>query len=412
MTERWKAQELVLLGRRSLAEKIAAAKRAASAELNHDSSVYFRRLSHVRGTSGQLLYPESGATKDFRMFGSNNYLGLASDPRVIADACSAMHRYGVGIGGSSFLSGYSSLQRELEKATAELKGTQDCIVFASGFCANISWVSALIREQDFVVCDGEAHMSFREGVRMTGAAVRKFRHNSVSDLEASMPNAPGGDRFIFVEGLYSMRGDVADIPSIYELAKRHNALLVVDDAHGTGTLGATGRGVTQDIPHGDDLVIVGTYSKALGANGGFICGSKALIDCLRLLAPSYMFSTASSPASMAGALRAVRILMDEPQRVARLRTNARTMNSRLRRFGAVSSDISPIVFVKSDGKFDAVSVAKQLENRGCFVNAVSFPAVGRRDSGLRISVSSEHSEEDLQYLEDCLDEMLGAQTRS
>jgi len=410
MTRQWKAQELVLLGRRSLVEKMTVAKRAADAELNHDSSVYFRQLSHVRGTSGQMFSPESGSTRNFRMFGSNNYLGLASDPRVVADACSAMQCYGVGIGGSSFLSGYSSLQRELEKATAELKGTQDCIVFASGFCANISWVSALIREQDFVVCDGEAHMSFREGVRMTGAPVRKFRHNAVSELEACMPEAAAGDTFVFVESLYSMRGDIADIPSMYAVAKRHDALLVVDDAHGTGTLGSTGRGVTQDVPHGDDLLIIGTYSKALGANGGFICGSKDLIDCLRLLAPSYMFSTALSPASMAGALRAVRILMEEPQRVARLRTNARTMNDKLRRFGAVSNDMSPIVFVKSDGRFDAVSAAKQLENRGCFVNAVSFPAVGRRDSGLRISVSSEHSDEDLQYLENCLDEVLGAQT--
>jgi glycine C-acetyltransferase len=342
------------------------------------------------------------------MFGSNNYLGLASDPRVIEAACAAVQRYGVGIGGSSFLSGYSSLQRELEEATAHLKGTEDCIIFASGFCANVSWVSALIRATDAVVCDGEAHMSFREGVRMTGATLRKFRHNSVPDLEANMPEAPEGDKFIFVEGLYSMRGDVADIPRIYDVAKRHSAFLVIDDAHGTGTLGATGKGVTENIAHGDDLVIVGTYSKALGANGGFICGSKALIDCLRLLAPAYMFSTALSPASMGGALRAVRILLDEPERVPRLRANARALNHGLQRFGAVSDEISPIVFVRGDGKFDAISVAKQLEHKGCFVNAVSFPAVGRRDSGLRISVSSEHSGEDLQFLIDCLDEVLAA----
>lgn len=398
MRKNWNPRDLVMMGRRSLHEKINLTGRAAALELGKDGSVYSRQLCSLHNTTAEILYPEAGDRKMVSMFGANNYLGLASDPRIIERATSAVRTFGVGVCGSSFLNGYSSLQRELEETTAALKNMEDCIVLPSGYAANLSWASALLRHIDSVVCDEEAHISFREAARGNKARLKKFNHNDLRHAEELASLDRKGDQYLFVEGLYSMRGDCCDANAIQELAMKTASILVIDDAHGTGTMGPTGRGATEEMTIGGDVLIVGTFSKALGANGGFICSSKPIVDCLRILAQPYMFSAALSPASMAGALEAIRILLAEPERVARLRENSREAYSRLLKFNCVSSDGSPIIYLRCGADRDAMEVAKMLEFEGCFVNPISYPAVGIDDSGIRINISSEHTASDLDRL--------------
>ncbi|USX21732.1 pyridoxal phosphate-dependent aminotransferase family protein [Oxalobacteraceae bacterium OTU3REALA1] len=398
MQEDWNPADLVMMSRRSLHDKLAVTNRAASVGLGLVTSVYARELCRASNTEAEIHYLRSGTRKLVTMFGSNNYLGLASHEQVLNCAIKAARTYGVGLCGSSFLNGYSSLQRELEEATAALKNTEDCIVFPSGYAANLSWASALLRSSDSVLCDDDAHMSFREGARANKIRLKRFAHNDLKQAEALAKAKSDGDRYIFVEGLYSMRGDSCDAHEVHALARDTNSILVVDDAHGTGTMGPTGRGTTELMERGGDVLIVGTYSKALGANGGFICSSKPIVNCLRILAPSYMFSAALSPASMAGALEAIRILLNEPARVQRLRKNCIEAHSRLKQFNCISDEGSPILFLRCGPDRSAMEVAKLLEIEGFFVNPISFPAVSLENSGIRINISSEHTSDELQRL--------------
>lgn len=402
----WNPRDLVSLSRRSLSEKMNFSRQVVGVESKGDSSIYSRIICDVNGTSVGIFHPELCQTNIVSMFGSNNYLGLATDVRVREAAKRAIDDYGVGICGSSVLNGNSKLQKELEEATAFLKGAEDCIVFSSGYNANLAWINSLVRPNDVVIFDAEAHMSFREGIKGVGPKQRKFKHNSIQHLSEVSSKLDGGDSFLFVEGLYSMHGDIADVEAIQKVAARIEGFLVIDDAHGTGTLGATGRGVAEVLSQRDNIVSVGTYSKALGSNGGFICGNKDLISCIRVLSAPYMFSAALSPANMAGALQSINILLEEPERVLRLRENARLANRVLRKFGNISEDISPIVYLRLGQKIDVMSAAKALERAGYFVNPIAFPAVGRNDSGLRISICSEHTEGQIYGLEQGIDSIL------
>jgi glycine C-acetyltransferase len=394
--------EFLLLHRTRLADKIRITNIAASTELNKDSSVYSRIVASSANATTSIFLPESGTYKSLTMFGSNNYLGLAFDDRVLQAARQALTTYGAGTCGSAVLNGNSTLQRELEEATADLKGMEDCLIFSSGFSANFSWASALPRSIDTIYCDREAHMSFRAGAKNSGAKLEKFEHNSPLSLNETISLRTNGEKYVFVESLYSMRGDMPKLETMYKISQKHGGIFVVDDAHGTGTMGATGRGGLEGISHGSDVISVGTYSKALGSTGGFICGTRDIINCLRVLAPAYMFSASLAPASMAAALAAIKILLDEPQRVAKLIDNCLFASNLFRRYDNISSEQSPIIYLKIGDRFDPLRATKMLENMGCFVNPVSFPAVGRHDSGIRISISSEHTKEQLTYLEHCI----------
>lgn len=402
MRRNWDPADMVMMGRRSLKEKLELTMRAAETELGKDNSVYSRHMSMLNNTIAEIFYPETKQTRHITMFGSNNYLGLASDPRLIDSANHAMKKYGVGVCGSSFLNGYSFLQRELEELTATLKGTEDCIVLPSGFAANMSWATSLLRQVDSVICDEESHMSFREAARGNRIKLKKFKHNDFAEARQLASGDNRGDQYIFVEGLYSMRGDMADITLINNIAQETSSILVVDDAHGTGTLGASGKGSTEGVNIKDNVLIVGTYSKALGTNGGFICGSKPIIDCLRILSQQYMFSAALSPASMSGALQGIKILMAEPERVSRLKANTLKAYELFSQFNCVSEQGSPILFLKSGQQRNAMDMAKRIETKGFFVNPISFPAVGLDESGIRINLSSEHTDEQLNQLFDCI----------
>jgi 7-keto-8-aminopelargonate synthetase-like enzyme len=408
----WNPNKLTAVVRSDIRTKIAMTKPAIDAELHRDNSVYGRQLAGAQNTHAIISYPESGRKTDVIMFGSNNYLGLASDPRVVRAAQRALQIFGAGICGSSLLNGNSTLQRELELATAAFKAAEDCIIFSSGFLANFAWAAALLRPIDTVIADSEAHMSFREGARNSGGVVKRFRHNSTSDLAAALQVDTKGDVYVFVEGLYSMRGDIADIAAMSEIVALRQSMLVIDDAHGTGTIGYDGRGAASRLGPRRDFLQVGTYSKAFGSNGGFICGDRDLINCLRVLASPYIFSASLSPANMGAALAAIGIVQEEPDRVARLQSNARLAHTLLGPFGNISDLVSPIVFLRIGERFNSLAAAKQLERQGYFVNAISFPAVGRGQSGLRISISSEHTSEQIQSLASAVAEVWDEMSRT
>jgi 8-amino-7-oxononanoate synthase len=408
----WNPNKLAAVIRSDIRTKIAIMKPAIDAELHRDNAVYGRQLACARNTRATISYPESGRKTDVIMFGSNNYLGLASDPRVVGAAQRAMQTFGAGICGSSLLNGNSTLQRELELATAAFKAAEDCIVFSSGFLANFAWAAALLRPIDTVIADSEAHTSFRDGARRSGAVMKRFRHNSTSDLAAVLQAETKGDVYVFVESVYSMRGDIADIAAIKQIAAQRQSMLVIDDAHGTGTIGSTGRGAASRPGRRRDILQTGTYSKALGSNGGFICGDRDLINCLRVLASPYVFSASLSPANMGAALAAICIVQEEPDRMQRLQCNARLAHALLLPFGNISDVPSPIVFLRIGERFSALAAAKQLERRGHFVNPITFPAVGRGQSGLRISISSEHTAEQIRSLASAIAEVWDEMSRA
>jgi glycine C-acetyltransferase len=408
----WNPNKLTAVVRADIRTKMAMTKPAVDAELHRDNSAYGRQLAGVHNTRATIFYPESGRKAAVTMFGSNNYLGLASDPRVVGAAQRALEDFGAGICGSSVLNGNSTLQRELELATAAFKGAEDCIIFSSGFLANFAWSAALLRPIDTVIADSEAHISFREGARKSGGVMKRFRHNSTSDLAAALEVDTKGDTYVFVESLYSMRGDIADIAAIAEIAALKQSMLVIDDAHGTGTIGYGGHGAASRLGRRGNILQIGTYSKAFGSNGGFICGDRDLINCLRVLASPYIFSASLSPANMGAALAAIGIVQEEPERVARLQSNARLAHTLLLPFGDISDPVSPIVYLRIGERFNSLAAAKQLERRGYFVNAIIFPAVGRRESGLRISINSEHTPEEIRSLASALAEVWDEMSRT
>jgi len=399
MRNHWKPRDLILLKKKSLLDRIDYIHRAVSTELNNDQSVYARILGRMNNTIGEIYHPISKEKKEILMFGSNNYLGLASDIRVTRAAKKAIDQYGVGMCGSSFLNGNSFIQRELEELTAYLKNAEDCIVFSSGFNANTAWTSSLLRANDKVIYDTESHMSFREGIKATNAKTLKFKHNSIQELENALQEKVEGDTYIFTESLFSMTGDIVDIKGTYELSKKYESLLFIDEAHSTGILGKTGKGIFEDFrTKPNNVVTVGTYSKALGSNGGFICGNKDFINYLRVMSPQYMFSAALAPPSIAAAIASIKILLEEPYRVEKLRKNSNLANQILRHLGNISDDDSPVIYLKIGDKFDPLTAAKLIEEYGFFVNPISFPAVGIKDSGIRISISSEHTVSDIRRL--------------
>lgn len=399
----WTAKDFIKIRNTSLKTRIDSIGKMISSDTNVDHAVYSRILSGQDGKNITLYYPEAGKHIRLIMFGSNNYLGLSSDIRVKEAASKATNLYGAGICGSAVLNGYTLIQKELEELTADFKRAEDAVVFSSGFFSNLAWTRSLTCPRDTVIYDAESHMSFREGIKGSNLNLRRFAHNSTVDLQKSLQDATG-DVYVFIEGLYSMKGDKAPIQKIHELTFKSNALLVIDDAHGTGTLGESGRGVVQGLRSMDQILSIGTYSKALGSNGGFLAGNKDLISYLRAIAPNYIFSAALSPANIGGAIQSLKILEKEVWRVSKLRENSLTASECFKNFNNISERDSPIIFLQFGEKYDIKKLTLDIQRLGFFVNPITFPAVSKNESGLRISLSSLHEKSDIIALSDAINE--------
>lgn len=360
---------------------------------------YFRRLE---GPAGPVVTME-GTSRI--MLGSNNYLGLTSDPRVVATARAALDTYGTGVTGSRLLNGTLDLHLELEDELARWFGTEDAIVFTTGYQANVGAIATLTRAGDAVICDAADHASIVDGVTMSGARMTPYRHGRIDRLEAALGRASkhGGGMLVVVDGVFSMEGDVADLPAIVELCASRGAHLLVDEAHAVGVLGATGTGAAELHGVSDAVTLrMGTFSKSLASCGGFIAGPADAIDLLRVQARTFVFTAAAVPAAVGAALGAVRICRSDegPERFRAVLENARYLHEGLRARGVPVADpsraadgseiLTPIVAIRIGDDLRAATAWRALFEAGVYVNTAFHPAVPRGGALLRASVMATH----------------------
>ncbi|HEY7076013.1 MAG TPA: aminotransferase class I/II-fold pyridoxal phosphate-dependent enzyme [Solirubrobacteraceae bacterium] len=369
------------------AEQLRAAREA-------DLVPYFRRLE---GPAGPVVHMEG---VDRIMLGSNNYLGLTGDPRVLEGARAALDRYGTGLTGSRLLNGTIDLHLDLERELAEWMGTEEAIVFSTGHQANLGTLSALLAPGDTVIVDSADHASILDGCILSRAKLRPFRHRRLDLLEKMLRRAEddGGGVLVVVDGVFSMEGDVADLPRITELCAAHGARLMVDEAHAAGVLGARGAGSAELLGVEDRVDLrMGTFSKALASCGGFIAGTHEVIDFLRISSRPFLFTAANVPASLGAALAALRIVRsaEGPELFARVRANAERLKAGLSALGfqVVADDVTtPIVPVVVGDDWKAVLLWRSLYDAGVYVNVALHPAVPPAGALLRTSVMATHDE--------------------
>jgi len=357
---------------------------------DHDLMPYFRVLE---GPAGPVVDMEG---RRRIMLGSNNYLGLTGDPRVKDAARDALEHFGTGLTGSRFLNGTLSLHLELERMLADWMGTEDALVFTTGYLANTGAISTLLGPGDTVVCDSGDHASILDAVTMSRARIRPFRHNRLDKLETMLQRAEGdgGGVLVVVDGVFSMEGDLAPVPDIVALCREHGARLMVDEAHGVGVLGARGAGACEAYDVEDEVDLrMGTFSKSLASCGGFIAGPADVIDFLRVQSRSFMFTASAVPAATGAALAAVRICRSDegPQRFAAVLDNARYWHAGLRDLGLhVGGGATPIVPVFVGDDWKAALLWRALYDAGVYVNVALHPAVPPGGALLRTSVMATH----------------------
>jgi len=361
-------------------------------------------------------------------FGSNDYLGLSTHPAVIAAAQEALAQCGAGAGASPLLVGHKSVHAELELALAAFKRTETALVFASGFQAALATLGAVAGEDDTIILDKLAHASLIDGAKLSGARVRVFKHNDIDDLKTILTSENKRRCMVVVESLYSMDGDLAPLAELIALTETEGALLLVDEAHATGVLGQTGRGGLEKfsrstvvgalnpspLPQGEGnttartalpahVIAMGTVSKALGSQGGFICASQWVADTILHAGRAYLFSTALAPAAAAAALASVKLIDAEPERRTRLMQLCHSLRAALKRLNFETVDgYGPIIAILAHDEKRATRCAESLLSRGLYVPAIRFPTVKKGEARLRISLSAAHTREDCQQLIDGL----------
>lgn len=343
------------------------------------------------------------------MFASNDYLDLANDPSSKAAAVEAVRKFGTGSGGSRLTTGTQTVHKELERELAAFKNTEDAITFATGFAANAGVIPALCSRGDVIFSDELNHASIIDGCRLSGAKIVVYRHNDMEDLERKIAAHGQGRGLVVSDGVFSMDGDIVKLPALLETAHRNGLLAMIDEAHATGVVGPGGHGVTSLFPELGDSpdILMGTLSKALGSEGGFVCASHEMVEFLRNRARSYIFSTAPAPASVAAALTALRILRDEPERVERLRENVAFFLSELHRLGIPARTESAIVPVVVGESARALAVARRMREDGVFVSPIRYPSVPEGSARLRLTVMSSHTGSDLVRCAESLARALG-----
>jgi 8-amino-7-oxononanoate synthase len=359
--------------------------------------------------------------------GSNNYLGLTRDPRVKAGAQKALDDYGTALTGSRFMNGTTPLVTELEREIADWMNTEDALVFTTGYQANAGTLSALLGPTDTVICDAGDHASIMDGIAMSRAKVRPFRHNRLDKLEQMLERAAGdgGGVLVIVDGVFSMEGDVGNLPRIVELCKAHGARLMVDEAHGVGVLGARGAGACELWGVEDDVDLrMGTFSKSIASCGGFIAGPTEVVDFLRIQSRAFMFTAAAVPAATGAALAAIKVIKspDGPELLERLLDNAAYLERGLSELGfevvpagpgpGGEPIVTPIVPVMAGDDWDAVLLWKELYAAGVYTNVAIYPAVPRGGALLRTSVMATHEREHLDRALEVFDRAGGAAKKS
>lgn len=341
--------------------------------------------------------------REATLFSGNDYLGLSSHPEVIRAGCSALEEYGGSAGASRLVSGNHPLYCSLEEKLAELKGKEAALVFPSGYMANLGFVASLAGPGDLIFMDRLAHASLYDGWRLSGAGLRRFRHNDAEHLEKLLESdRPDSRALIISEGVFSMDGDVAPLGELKQIADRFDCLLAIDDAHGTGVLGPDGKGAAAYLGAGLELEI-GTLSKAIGSLGGFITGSKEMIGYLINKARPFIFTTGLPPASVAAADAALQLFREEGWRRERVLALAARARQELGRAGFdIPEGITPIIPLITGDEKQALLLSRLCLDRGVFIPAIRTPAVPKNLARLRLTVSAAHTDEELDQAIDVL----------
>ena len=337
--------------------------------------------------------------KKVLMFGSNSYLGLTNHPKLKEASKIAVDRYGSGCAGSRFLNGTLDLHLELEEKLAQFVGKEEALVFSTGYQVNLGVISSITRRQDNILLDELDHACIIDGTRLSFAKTKKYRHNDMSDLEKALQRIPdtGQVKLIAVDGVFSMEGDICKLDEIVRLAKKYNANVMVDDAHGLGVLGKGGAGTVSHFGLENDVdLIMGTFSKSLASIGGFIASDHATINYLKHHARSLIFSASIAPANAASVIAAIDLIKDEPERIERLWENTRFAMEGLKSIGLdTGKSETPIIPIYVRDVTKTFLLTKMLLEEGVFVNPVITPAVKPEDSLIRFSLMATHTKEQI-----------------
>jgi glycine C-acetyltransferase len=356
-------------------------------------------LLHTRTLEGPTGSRARFDGRDVINLASNNYLGLANHPRMNAAAAKAASELGAGSGAVRTIAGTMTMHRELERQFAEFKHAEDAVMFQSGFTANAGTVAAILDKQDVIVSDRLNHASIIDGARLSRAEIKVFEHKDADHADRLLQesNAPDRRQLLITDGVFSMDGDVAPLPALVEVAERHGAIMMVDDAHASGVLGAGGAGTVDHFGlHGRVDVQVGTLSKAIGVLGGFIAGPRQLIAWLQNRGRPFLFSTSAPPAAVAACIEALDIIRDEPERLERLWSNTAAFKDGLHELGFdTGASETPITPVITGDEEPTQAFARRLFEEGVFCPAIVFPTVARGKARIRTIVTADHTGDDL-----------------
>ena len=368
----------------------------------NNQNMYMRTILSPADREVRVMDPCTGQPRKMLMFGSNNYLGLANHPYVQEKVRESIKNYGVGIGGPPLLNGYTKIHHELEERLSNLKHSEDTIIFPTGYAANVGLVNSLINQEDDIFYDAMSHASFYDGLRMKGTRAVSFKHNQhqlLAKLLEQNANPLNQDRFIAVEGVYSMDGDLAPLDKIVPLCKKYNAYLILDDAHGTGVMGRTGAGCAEHFEMEDKVDIsMGTFSKTLASIGGFVSASKPVIDYMRYFARSYMFSASLPPAIIAAVTAGLDIIEREPERIRMLHQKVNYAKKSLHDIGIYVKPEAAIISLRAPESINIRAAARYFNEMGIFLNAIEYPAVPLNEQRFRISLMAIHTREDIDQL--------------
>ena len=354
---------------------------------------YFRQITSKQGTEVEM-----GGHKVL-MFGSNAYTGLTGDQRVIYAAKAALDKYGSGCAGSRFLNGTLDLHVQLEKELAEFVGKDEALCFSTGFSVNAGVIAMVVGRGDYIICDDRDHASIVDGRRLSFARQLHYKHNDMEDLENILKTLPyDAVKLIIVDGVFSMEGDLANLPAIVELKHKYNCSIMVDEAHGIGVFGRDGRGVCDYFGLTDEIdLIMGTFSKSLASIGGFIASDSDTINYLRHTCRTYIFSASDTPAATAAAMEALHIIQEEPERIQKLWAVTKYALRRFREEGFEIGDTeSPIIPLYVRDATKTFLVTKLAYDNGVFINSVIPPACAPQDTLVRFALMATHTEEQVE----------------
>lgn len=374
-------------------------------ELSNIQSRHLYREMTIFDSGQQKIVCVQG--KEKHLFSSNSYLDMCNDLRVKEYASRILQEYGTGSGGSRLTTGTCQIHTGLEKNIAKFKKREAALVYNTGYMANVGILSALAQKGDVIFSDELNHASIIDGCRLSKAEVVIYKHNDMNDLERKIKTREGKYGIIVSDGVFSMDGDIVNLPRLVELAKRYHLFSMIDEAHATGVIGATGKGTEEYYNmEGSVDVLMGTLSKAVGSEGGFVCGSRLLIEYLINTSRSFIFSTSLSPVTMAASKRALELMEEEPERVKQLQENIRYCCSRLREHGIQAESQTAIIPIIVGEEEKAMKAMNSLKEQGYYISAIRYPTVAKGKARLRIVLMSSHTKEEMDGLVEALGKVL------